>query len=80
MAGITGSGPQLWLHSNIGYVLQNPHLFSGSIKENIRYGRLNSTDAEIEAAAKAVSADTVVENWKTAMTPMWAKGRPALHR
>lgn len=52
---------QLWLHSNIGYVLQNPHLFSGSIKENIRYGRLNSTDAEIEAAAKAVSADTVVE-------------------
>ncbi|MEI3035486.1 MAG: ABC transporter ATP-binding protein [Oscillospiraceae bacterium] len=52
---------QLWLHSNIGYVLQNPHLFSGSIKENIRYGRLNSTDAEIEAAAKAVSADTVVK-------------------
>ena len=52
---------QLWLHSNIGYVLQNPHVFSGSIKENIRYGRLNSTDAEIEAAAKAVSADTVVE-------------------
>lgn len=42
-------------------MLQNPHLFSGSIKENIRYGRLNSTDAEIEAAAKAVSADTVVE-------------------
>ncbi len=52
---------QLWLHSNIGYVLQNPHLFSGSIKENIRYGRLDATDAEIEAAAKAVSADTVVQ-------------------
>ncbi|MDD3193923.1 MAG: ABC transporter ATP-binding protein [Oscillospiraceae bacterium] len=52
---------QLWLHSNIGYVLQNPHLFSGSIKENIRYGRLNATDEEIEAAAKAVSADTVVK-------------------
>lgn len=50
---------QLWLHSNIGYVLQSPHLFSGSIRENIRYGRLDATDAEIEAAAKAVSADTV---------------------
>ena len=52
---------QLWLHSSIGYVLQNPHLFSGTIKENIRYGRLDATDAEIEAAAKAVSADTVVK-------------------
>lgn len=52
---------QLWLHSNIGYVLQNPHLFSGSVLENIRYGRLNATEDEIKAAAKAVSADTVVE-------------------
>lgn len=51
---------QLWLHSNIGYVLQNPHLFSGTVKENIRYGRLDATDEEIFAAAKAVSADTVV--------------------
>ena len=51
---------QLWLHSNIGYVLQSPHLFSGSVRENIRYGRLDATDAEIEAAAKAVSADQVV--------------------
>ncbi len=51
---------QLWLHSNIGYVLQNPHLFSGTVRENIRYGRLDATDEEVEAAAKAVSADTVV--------------------
>lgn len=51
---------QLWLHSNIGYVLQNPHLFSGTVRENIRYGRLDATDEEIEAAAKAVSADTVI--------------------
>ena len=50
---------QLWLHSNIGYVLQSPHLFSGSVRENIRYGRLDATDAEVETAAKAVSADTV---------------------
>ena len=50
---------QLWLHSNIGYVLQSPHLFSGSVRENIRYGRLDASDAEIEAAARAVSADKV---------------------
>lgn len=50
---------QLWLHSNIGYVLQNPHLFSGSIMENIRYGRLEASDEEVIAAARAVSADQV---------------------
>lgn len=52
---------QLWLHSQIGYVLQNPHLFSGTVRENIRYGRLSATDAEVEAAAKSVSADEVVK-------------------
>ena len=51
---------QLWLHSQIGYVLQNPHLFSGTVRENIRYGRLDATDEEIEEAARNVSADEVV--------------------
>lgn len=51
---------QLWLHSQIGYVLQNPHLFSGTVRENIRYGRLFATDEEVEAAARSVSADDVV--------------------
>ncbi|MEA5038458.1 MAG: ABC transporter ATP-binding protein [Clostridiaceae bacterium] len=51
---------QLWLHSNLGYVLQNPHLFSGTVRDNIRYGRLDATDAEIEQAASLVSADMVV--------------------
>ena len=50
---------QLWLHSQMGYVLQNPHLFSGTVRENIRYGRLSSTDEEVEEAARQVSADTV---------------------
>ena len=50
---------QLWLHSNIGYVLQTPHLFSGTIRENIRYGRPEATDEEVYAAARAVSADRV---------------------
>ena len=52
---------QLWLHSNIGYVLQNPHLFSGSVMENIRYGRLDATDEEVKAAAVAVSADAAIQ-------------------
>lgn len=51
---------QLWLHSNIGYVLQSPHLFSGSIRDNIRYGRLDATDEEIMEAARLVSADRVI--------------------
>ena len=54
----------LWLHSQIGYVLQNPHLFSGTIRENIRYGRLDATDAEVEEAARKVSADEVAAKMK----------------
>lgn len=52
---------QLWLHSNIGYVLQSPHLFSGSVLENLRYGNPDATMEEIEAAVKAVSADGIIE-------------------
>jgi ATP-binding cassette subfamily B protein len=44
------------LQSRIGIVLQTPHLFSGTIRENIRYGRLDATDEEIEAAAKLAGA------------------------
>lgn len=55
---------QLWLHSQIGYVLQNPHLFSGTVRENIRYGRLDATDEEVEAAARSVSADEIVKKLK----------------
>lgn len=46
----------LWHQSHLGYVLQQPHLFSGTIRENIRYGRLDATDAEIERAATLVNA------------------------
>ncbi|MDR2543071.1 MAG: ABC transporter ATP-binding protein/permease [Treponema sp.] len=51
---------QLWLHSSFGYVLQTPHLFSGTIRENIRYGRLNATDEEVEKAAVIVHADKAI--------------------
>ena len=43
-----------WLQSSLGIVLQEPHLFSGTIRENIRYGRLNATDGEIELVADQV--------------------------
>lgn len=51
---------QLWLHSNIGYVLQTPHLFSGTVLENLRYGKPDATMEQIEAAVKSVSADGVI--------------------
>ncbi|MDO4619855.1 MAG: ABC transporter ATP-binding protein [Lachnospiraceae bacterium] len=51
---------QLWLHSNIGYVLQTPHLFSGSVRENLRYGNPHASDEEILRALKLVSAEGVL--------------------
>ncbi len=52
---------QLWLHSNIGYVLQTPHLFSGTVLENLRYGRPDATMEEIRAAVEAVSAQGIID-------------------
>ena len=51
---------QLWLHSSIGYVLQTPHLLSGTIRENLLMGKPDATEEEIWAAVKAVSADEVI--------------------
>lgn len=51
---------QLWLHSAIGYVLQTPHLFSGTIRDNLLYGRPDATEEEIRQALELVSADQVV--------------------
>ena len=52
---------QLWLHSAIGYVLQTPHLFSGSVRENLLYGNPGATDEDIERALELVSARGVIE-------------------
>ena len=52
---------QLWLQDRLGYVLQSPHLFSGSIRDNIRYGRKDATDEEIVEAARLVHADKFIE-------------------
>jgi ATP-binding cassette subfamily B protein len=45
-----------WLQGNLGMVLQQPYLFSGTVRENIRYGRLTATDAEVEQAARMTDA------------------------
>ena len=58
---------QLWLHSAIGYVLQTPHLFSGTVRENLLYGNPDATEEEIWAALKLVSADTVVQRMKNGL-------------
>ena len=52
----------LWLQSNIGYVLQSPHLFSGTIKDNIIYGKLQASQEEVERAAKLVNAHDFIMN------------------
>ena len=52
---------QLWLHRNLGYVLQTPYLFSGSVRENLRYGKPEATDEQIMEALRMVSALEIVE-------------------
>ncbi len=51
------------IHSRIGIVLQTPHLFGGTIRENLRYGRLNATDAEVEEAAKLTGAHEFITSF-----------------
>ena len=50
-----------WYQSNLGIVLQGPHLFSGSVRENIRYGRLEASDEEVREAACRVNADGFIK-------------------
>jgi ATP-binding cassette subfamily B protein len=53
-----------WLQSRLGMVLQQPHLFSGTIRENIRYGRLAATDGEVERAAQLAGAEEFIRSFK----------------
>ncbi len=53
---------QLWLHSAIGYVLQTPHLFSGTVRENLLMGNPHATDEQIWEAIHAVSAEDVISH------------------
>lgn len=53
--------PISWIHSQLGYVQQVPHLFQGTVMENIRYGRLDATDSEVMDAARLVKADDFIQ-------------------
>lgn len=52
---------RFFLRSNIAMVLQDTHLFTGTVRENIRYGRLDATDEEVIEAAKIASAHSFIE-------------------
>jgi ABC-type multidrug transport system fused ATPase/permease subunit len=51
---------QDWVRTNIGLVMQKNHIFSGTIAENIRYGKLDASDAEVEQAARQASLHTQI--------------------
>ncbi len=53
-----------WLHDNLGYVLQSPHLFSGTIMDNIRYGNTELSEYEVYKAAKLVEADDFIREFE----------------
>lgn len=56
------------VRSQFGMVLQDTWLYNATVRENIRYGRLDATDAEVEAAAKAAFADHFIRTLPKAMT------------
>ena len=51
-----------WLHSNLGYVLQEPHLFNETIFDNVRYGKMDATLEEVKTACSIVGASEFIEN------------------
>ncbi len=53
---------QLWLQSSLGYVLQSPHLFSGTVADNLRFAKPDATDEEIRRAAQLVHAEEFILN------------------
>ncbi len=65
---------QLWLHRNMGYVLQTPHLFAGTIRDNLRYGKPEASDEEIMEALKLVAADSVVDKFKNGLDSCVGEG------
>ena len=65
---------QLWLHSHIGYVLQSPHLFSGTIRENLQYGKEDATDEEMWRALRLVSAEDMVKALKDGLDTQVGEG------
>jgi len=65
---------QNWLHRKLGYVLQTPQLFSGTLRENIRYGRLNASDEEIEEAARGANAFGFIQEFEHGFDTLVGEG------
>ncbi|HEY7356905.1 MAG TPA: ABC transporter ATP-binding protein, partial [Ktedonobacterales bacterium] len=64
------------LRGQIGIVLQEPFLFTGTIRDNIRYGRLNATNAEVEEAARVIGVhDIIIQLSQGYETPIRERGR-----
>ncbi len=63
-----------WLHSNIGYVLQIPFLFSGTVRENLVYGKEDATDEEILEALKTVGADKILDKLENGLDTELGEG------
>ena len=66
--------PLDWLIERVGIVPQVAHLFAGTVRENIRYGRLEATDAEVEAAARRVRAHAFIEGLESAYDTQVGEG------
>ena len=58
-----------FIRSTFGVVLQETYLFGGTIRDNIRYGKLDATDEEVEEAAKAAARTASSPAWRTDMIP-----------
>ncbi len=68
----------MWLHSHIGYVLQTPHLFSGTIRDNLLYGKPDASEEEISSALKAVHASDIVEGLDNGLDSVIGEGGNSL--
>ena len=67
-----------WLHSHIGYVLQTPHLFSGTVRENLLYGKEDATQEELDAACASVNADKIIARLENGYDSVVGEGRNTL--
>ena len=61
---------QASLRSQMGIVLRDPFLFNGTVRDNIRFGRVEATNAEVEAAAQAVGAHDFIDQLRRKMFPV----------
>ncbi|HPB17236.1 MAG TPA: ABC transporter ATP-binding protein, partial [Clostridia bacterium] len=66
--------PLMYIHKNLGYMLQSPHLFSGTIMDNIRYGKEDATDEDVMNAAKMVEAHDFIMKFEDGYNHVISKG------